>query len=143
GTFDDPDRVRYTLCVPQVPVMDGQCSQIQYVGSLVACSLQEIGAIKEAEVDRLLRRWKTAVPTVDELALALDSKQPKDLVRHWALHGFEALIPGLIEAFPRIKNWQGRNSILFDLIKYARKRPEVVQLALAGIKDAAYMVRMQ
>ena len=143
GPFDDPDRIRYTISVPQDTVIPGHPSQIQYVGSVVACKLGKCGAIEGTEVDRLLRRWKTTIPTADELVLALDRKQPNDLVRHWALHGFEALIPGLIAAFPRIKKWEGRNTILFELIPYARKRPDVIELALVGLKDPAYMVRMQ
>jgi hypothetical protein len=143
GRFDDPNRVRYTLCVPQENEIRAQPSPLHYTGSVLACRLRDCGLIARDEVDRLLQRWKTAIPTVDDLVRVLDQKAPGDLLQHWALHGFEALIPGLIAAYPRIKHWEGRNSILFDLIRYARKRPEVVDLALVGLLDSANMVRMQ
>src|SRR5262249_30818133 len=58
-------------------------------------------------------------------------------------HRLESLIPGLIAAYPKIKNWLGRNAILFWLIRFARTRPEVVELAILGLHDSAYLVRMQ
>ena len=71
GRFDDPNRVRYTLSVPQEPVIPGQASPLQYAGSVLACRLRECGLIAESEVDRLLQAWKTTVPTVEDLVLAL------------------------------------------------------------------------
>lgn len=55
----------------------------------------------------------------------------------------DKLVTRLIAAFPKIKSWQGRNVILFELIRFARKRPEVLELALAGLGDPAFLVRMQ
>jgi hypothetical protein len=87
------------------------------------------------------------LPTVDELVSGLDQKQDSEVGqaqnRLFLPYGIEVLIPRLMEAFGRIKSWRGRNVILFELIRFARKRPEVLQLALAGLKDAAFLVRMQ
>jgi HEAT repeat protein len=87
------------------------------------------------------------LPKVDALVAAIDQKSQADsdkgtggLLRE---HGLEELVPGFIAAYPKIKNWAGRNSVLFWLIRFARKRPEVVELALTGLRDSAYMVRMQ
>jgi hypothetical protein len=84
---------------------------------------------------------------VDAVVAAIDQKRQADsdkgtgsLLRK---HDLEALVPVFIAAYPRIKNWVGRNSVLFCLKRFARKRPEVVELAVAGLRDRAYMVRMQ
>ncbi len=86
-------------------------------------------------------------PTVNQIAAALDQKRRGDLgraqTRLFNDYGVETLLPSLIAAFPRIKSWLGRNVILFELIRFARQRPEVLQLALLGLKDAAFLVRMQ
>lgn len=88
-----------------------------------------------------------ALPSVDEIVKTLDQQRPADLGRGasrlFNKHGINVLIPGLIAALPRIKNWIGRNAILFELIRYARKKPEIVECAMAFINDSAYMVRMQ
>jgi hypothetical protein len=87
------------------------------------------------------------VPTTDAVVAAIDNKRQADsdegtgrLLRKYDLKG---LVPVFIAAYPRIKNSAGRNSILFWLIRFARKRPEVVELALGGLRDRAYLVRMQ
>src|SRR5262249_16816696 len=88
-----------------------------------------------------------ALPTIDELAAGLDQKRDSDVGkaqnRLFNPYGVEKLIPRLVAAFPKIKSWRGRKAILFELIRFARKRPEVLQLALIGLKDSAYFVRMQ
>ena len=87
------------------------------------------------------------LPTVDDLVKALDQKRKDDLgraeTRLFNDYGLEALIPGLIAAYGKIQGWLGRNAILFWLIRFARVRPEVLALALAGLKDAAFLVRIQ
>jgi hypothetical protein len=87
------------------------------------------------------------LPAVDKLVAEFDDQRQavvdKALGRLWKAHGLEALIPGFVAAYPRIKSWRGRNVILFTLIRLARKCPEVVDLALAGLRDRAYLVRMQ
>lgn len=88
-----------------------------------------------------------ALPTVDELVAGLDKKRQADVDqaqnRLLNPHGIERLIPRLIAAYERIKSWRGRNVILFELIRFARNRPEVLELALVGLNDPAYFVRMQ
>jgi hypothetical protein len=87
------------------------------------------------------------LPTVGELVAAYDQKRHTDLgeaqSRLFNQYGLEALIPGLVAAYPKIKNWPGRNAILFRLVRLARKRPDVVELAILGLRDSAYLVRMQ
>jgi len=88
-----------------------------------------------------------ALPTIDELVEGLDKKRESDVGeaqnRLFNPYGVEKIISRLIAAFPKIKSWRGRNTILFELIRFARKRPEVLELALVGLKDPAYFVRMQ
>jgi hypothetical protein len=88
-----------------------------------------------------------ALPTVDELVAALDQKRQTDLgaaeSRLFKEHGLETLVPGFVAAYPRIRNAAGRNSVLFWLVRFARKYPEVVELAKVALNDSAYMPRMQ
>lgn len=88
-----------------------------------------------------------ALPTVDELLAALDQKNQTALRaaehRLFEEHGLEALVPVLVAAYPRIRNAAGRNSILFWLVRFARKYPDVVELAKVALSDSAYMPRMQ
>ncbi len=87
------------------------------------------------------------LPTIGELVEGLDQRQQSDVGeaynRLFNPHGTAKLLPRLVKAFPRIKSWRGRNIILFELIPFARKRPETLELALVGLNDAAYLVRMQ
>src|SRR5690242_13031370 len=87
------------------------------------------------------------LPTVDELVAGLDQKRQSDVGdaqnRLFLPYGIDKLVTRLIAAFPRIKSWRGRNVILFELIRFARERPDVLELALAGLGDHAYLVRMQ
>lgn len=88
-----------------------------------------------------------ALPTVEELVAALDHKRNADVdaaeSRLIKAHGREALIPGFVAAYPRIRNAASRNSVLYGLVAFARKRPEVVELAKSALNDPAYMPRMQ
>lgn len=87
------------------------------------------------------------VPSVDDIVAALDQKLPSDVGTAWnqlkVEHRPEAFIPGLVAAFPSIRNAAGRNAILFSLIGFARSHPEVVDLAVQALTDTAYMPRMQ
>lgn len=82
-----------------------------------------------------------ALPTVDELVAALDQRRQTDLgmaeSRLFKEHGREALVPGFIAAYPRIRNAAGRNSILFWLVRFARKHPDVVELARIALTPNA------
>jgi hypothetical protein len=88
-----------------------------------------------------------SLPTVDELVAALDQQRQSDLGRAegqlFKKYGLEALVPGFVAAYPRIRHAAGRNSILFWLVRFARKYPDVVDLAKVAISDPAYMPRMQ
>lgn len=52
-----------------------------------------------------------------------------------------AVVPHLAAAFPRFKKWQGRASLVFHSIHYARKSEEAFQLGLAALSDKATVVR--
>jgi len=88
-----------------------------------------------------------ALPTVDVLVAGLDQKRQSDVDqaqnRLFTPYGVEKLVTLLVAAYPKIKSWRGRNVILFELIRFARKRPEVLELALTGLSDPSYFVRMQ
>jgi hypothetical protein len=117
------------------------------------------GSLQEAVAEFIIRElayWLSAgeinsaspdLPTVDELVAGLDQKRQADVDhaqnRLFNPYEFETLIPGLIGAYGRIRSWRGRNAILFNLIRFARKRPEVLKLALLGLQDSAFLVRMQ
>lgn len=58
-------------------------------------------------------------------------------------YGLESLVPGFVAAYPRIRNATGRNSVLFWLVRFTRKYPEVVELAKSTLSDPAYMPRTQ
>ncbi|MBI1371137.1 MAG: hypothetical protein GC159_00005 [Phycisphaera sp.] len=87
------------------------------------------------------------LPALDELIAAFDQQRQTDLgVAESALfkeHGLEALVPGMIEAFPHIRSAAGRNAILFWLVRFARKYPDVVELAKIALNDRAHLPRMQ
>ena len=88
-----------------------------------------------------------ALPTVDELVNALDHKRTADIDAAESqlikAHGWEALIPGFVAAYSRIRHAAGRNAVLYGLVPFARKRPDVVELAKAALDDPASMPRMQ
>ena len=89
---------------------------------------------------------KTLVfPTPDEVACAYDQKSWLVIEEnHYSLcklHGIENLIPIYSVAFCNIKSWKGRKSILFFLLKYARKSERVRQIAVRALSDRAEKVR--
>jgi HEAT repeat protein len=126
---------------------DNLVESIKQAGSIRRREAQP-SRITEVSAERMLEGKKLmALPTVEELVAALDQKRQSDLGeaegRLFKEHGLEALVPGFIAAFPKIKNSAGRNSILFWIARFTRKRPEIVDLALLALRDPAYMVRMQ
>jgi alkylhydroperoxidase family enzyme len=88
-----------------------------------------------------------AIPHYKEVANALDKTSQIEinmaLTALFKENGIEELVPLFIEAFPEIRHGQGRNAILFSLVRFARSRSEVVQLALSALNDSTYLVRMQ
>jgi hypothetical protein len=95
----------------------------------------------------LLNLVSGTLPTVEDLVAGFDQERQADVDhahnRFFNPYGVEKLIPLLIPAYRKIKSWRGRNMILFNLIQFARARPEVLELALVGLNDKAFLVRMQ
>jgi hypothetical protein len=52
-----------------------------------------------------------------------------------------AVVPYLAEAYASFKKWQGRTSLVFHSIRYARTSEEAFQLGLAALKDKSTVVR--
>lgn len=52
-----------------------------------------------------------------------------------------AVIPYLLEAYPIFSKWQGRVSLVFHSIRYARISEEAFQLGLIATRDRATLVR--
>ena len=53
----------------------------------------------------------------------------------------EAVLPYLREAYPRFRKAQGRRSLVFHAIRYARTSEDAFQLGLAALEDRATLVR--
>jgi len=53
----------------------------------------------------------------------------------------EAVVPYLAKAYPRFRKAQGRVSLVFHSIGYARASEEAFQLGVAALKDKATLVR--
>jgi hypothetical protein len=51
------------------------------------------------------------------------------------------VVPYLLEAFPRFRTWQGRTSLVFHAIRYARKSDEAFRLGVLGVHDKSHVVR--
>jgi len=84
---------------------------------------------------------------VEEVIAALDRTSQREIDAGtedlFARYGRESLVGAFVQAFPRMRHWEGRNAVLFWLIKFARKLPEVVELAKQALGDKAALVRMQ
>jgi hypothetical protein len=53
----------------------------------------------------------------------------------------ERIVPFLEEAFPRTKRWQGRLSLVFHSIPFARNSEAAVRLGVTALGDRSFMVR--
>lgn len=74
---------------------------------------------------------------------ALDTTSVDAAERRWSeLKPLGAsVIPYLAEFYPRCKRWQGRTSLVFHSIRYARVSEEAFQLGIAALQDKATLVR--
>ena len=86
-----------------------------------------------------------AVPNSDEVARlldrSLDSEVSANDINLQRQFGFDVLIPSYVGAFRKIRRYPGRMHILFWLCRYARTRPEIVDLARFALKDRSWIVR--
>ena len=53
----------------------------------------------------------------------------------------QSVTPYLREAYPKFRKWQGRVSLVFHSIPYARVSEDAFQLGLAALADRATLVR--
>jgi len=51
------------------------------------------------------------------------------------------VVPYLREAYPKFKLWQGRVSLVYHSVRYARTSDDAFQLGIAAINDRATLVR--
>ena len=52
-----------------------------------------------------------------------------------------AVVPYLAEAYSQFNKWQGRASLVFHSVRYARTSEEAFQLGIAALKDKSTIVR--
>ena len=57
--------------------------------------------------------------------------------------GLDQLAPYYVAAFPNARNWVGRDEILFWVMKLARSRIDVVEVARLALNDRSWKVRYQ
>jgi hypothetical protein len=80
---------------------------------------------------------------ISKLVAAMDTPSAQEEEQAWIkLKPLgAAVLPYFVHQYPKMRKWQGRVSILFHSIKYARQHDEVVQLAITALSDKANMVR--
>lgn len=83
----------------------------------------------EATIRELVRKLNTARVTPEERAW----EQLRTLD--------EAVVPFLEEAYPTTAKWQGRLSLVFHAIPFARTSESAFRLGVAALGDRSFMVR--
>ncbi len=80
---------------------------------------------------------------IRELVLQFNTTRFGQIEAAWEeLHGLgEAAVPFLLEAYPKVKRWQGRASLVFYSIPFARTSPQAFELGLSAVHDRATIVR--
>ena len=85
------------------------------------------------------------LPSVEEVTQLLDLKDEGQVARNeselQSKYGLTLLVPIYVQAFYKIKNWAGRMNITFWLARYARKYPDVIEMAIFGLNDRSRIVR--
>lgn len=72
-----------------------------------------------------------------ETTRTLEEEAAWDLLRPLG----KEVVPYLCEAYPNFKKWQGRVSLVFHSIKYARDSDDAFLLGISATKDKASLVR--
>jgi hypothetical protein len=106
--------------------------------SLFACAGGGVGpvnwyvrpqAMDDAEVRQLVAQLGAAKVSEEEaIWLRLRTIGPR-------------ILPFFVEAFPIMKQWRGRTSIIFHSLRYARTHDEAFQLGIAALTDKSAVVR--
>jgi hypothetical protein len=52
-----------------------------------------------------------------------------------------AVVPFLLEAYPRFRRWQGRASLVYHAVPYARQSEDAVRLGIQASRDKSWVVR--
>ena len=80
---------------------------------------------------------------IESLVGRLDTKDARAGDDAWGQLGHlgEAVVPFLLAFYPRTRTWQGRTSLVFHSIRYARASEAAFQLGLLALADRSYMVR--
>ena len=80
---------------------------------------------------------------IRQLVADLDTRRSSEEELAWArLRPLgSAVVPHLAEAYPRFRTWQGRASLLYHAIQYARTEEAAFQLGLAALRDRSFVVR--
>ena len=53
----------------------------------------------------------------------------------------DAVVPFLLEFYPKCRTWQGRTALLFHATRYARATDAAVELGILALGDRSFMVR--
>ncbi len=80
---------------------------------------------------------------IRQLVRQLDTAKARDEEEAWVqLKPLgQDVVPYLAEFYPEARKWQGRTSLLFHSVRYARTSEAAFQLGLAGLRDKAYVAR--
>ncbi|MEQ1632208.1 MAG: hypothetical protein ABL997_07525 [Planctomycetota bacterium] len=80
---------------------------------------------------------------IESLVARLDTKDARAGEDAWGQlrHLGEAVVPSLLGLYPRARTWQGRTSLVFHSIRYARTSEAAFQLGVMALADRSYMVR--
>ncbi len=88
-----------------------------------------MSVIRDSDIEHLVAALDTASTSQEEATWV----QLKPLGRD--------VVPYLASFYPRAKTWQGRLSLVFHSIRYARESEAAFQLGLAALGDRSTMVR--
>lgn len=71
----------------------------------------------------------------------MDSSKDVESVREQLVVYGEQALPIMVECFPDVRTWRGRQAIISTAIKFARRSETAKQLGFMGLKDKSKRVR--
>ncbi len=75
------------------------------------------------------------------IILSMNTAGDVEAVREKIVAFGEHALPAMVECYPRLTKWQGRNAIVYTAIKYARRSKPSKRLGFMGLKDKSKRVR--
>jgi hypothetical protein len=80
---------------------------------------------------------------IRRLVAGLETTRPSEEEAAWEkLRPFDSkILPYFLESYAEMKKWQGRASLIFHAIPYARDYDDAFQLGIKATKDKATVVR--